>query len=474
MQPAALATGERAHVLLLVAALEVEAADVGARRGLVAAHGQHVRTARDLLEHGLVRIQRIAALVDERHLHGRPDLDLAAVRLLLAGQHAEEGGLAGAVRPDDADDRARRHLEAQVVDQQAVAIALAHVLELDDLVAETLAHGDEDLLGFVALLVVLAVQFVESCQTRLRLGLPALGVLAHPLQFLVQCLLARRLGRLLLLQALLLLVQPRAVVALPRNAVSAIQLQDPFGGVVEEVAIVGHGHHGAREAREELFEPVHGLGVQVVGRFVEQQHVRGGQQQAAQRHAALLATGQMADLGFPRRQAQRIGGDIELEVDVVAVAGGQDGFVFRLIGGQGVEVGVRLGISRVDLVELLARLEHAAERLFHGLAHGLLGVELRFLRQVADVQVRHRRGLALDLLVEAGHDLEQRGLARAVQAQHADLGAGEERQRDVLQDVTLGRDDLAHAVHGENVLCHGCVLEGCSGMAGVYQAGAAR
>jgi hypothetical protein len=63
----------------------------------------------------------------------------------------------------------------------------------------------------------------------------------------------------------------------------------------------------------------------VVGRFVEQQHVRLGQQQLAQRHAALFTTGQHADLGVPRRQAQRVGGHFQLQVEVAAV-GGDDRF----------------------------------------------------------------------------------------------------------------------------------------------------
>jgi hypothetical protein len=48
---------------------------------------------------------------------------VAAVGLLLAGDHAEQRRLAGAVRADDADDAARRQLEAEVVDQQPVAEA---------------------------------------------------------------------------------------------------------------------------------------------------------------------------------------------------------------------------------------------------------------------------------------------------------------------------------------------------------------
>ena len=49
-------------------------------------------------------------------------------------------------------------------------------------------------------------------------------------------------------------------------------------------------------------------------------------------------------------------------------------------------------------------------------------------------QARHRHRLAFELLVLAGHDAQQARLAGAVQAQHADLRAGKERQRDVLED----------------------------------------
>jgi len=211
---------------------------------------------------------------------------------------------------------------------------------------------------------------------------------------------------------------------------------------------------------QELFQPFDAFGIQVVGRFVEQQHVGLGQQQAAQRHPALFTTGQVADDGIPGRQAQRVGGDFHLVLDVVGAAGGggrDDGFEFSLFGGQGVEIGVRLGVGGVDLVQALLGGDHGAQAFFDGLADRVLGVELRFLRQVADVQARHGRGFAFDFAVHACHDLQQRRLARAVQAQHADLGARKKRKRDVTQDLPLGRHDLADAVHGVDVLGHGLV-----------------
>ena len=134
-----------------------------------------------------------------------------------------------------------------------------------------------------------------------------------------------------------------------------------------------------------------------------------------------------------------------------------------LFGRQRVEIGVLVGIGGVHLVQpLLGRLDFA-QTAFHRLANRLFRVKLRLLRQVSDLDARHRNGFALDLFVDTGHDLEQRGLARSIQAKHADLGAGEEGQRDVLEDFAFRRHDLADAVHAENVLSHGVLFEDVPG-----------
>jgi hypothetical protein len=78
---------------------------------------------------------------------------------------------------------------------------------------------------------------------------------------------------------------------------------------------------------------------------------------------------------------------------------------------------------------------------FHHIAeHILLGIEMRLLRQIADRDAVRRPGLAVNVLVEAGHDLEQGRLAGAVMAEHADLRARQERQPDILQDLPAARD----------------------------------
>lgn len=311
---------------------------------------------------------------------------------------------------------------------------------------------DVDLVGLAALLEFLRLQFLEALQARLGLGLAALGALAYPLQLGLHGLGVGGFLLGFLGQAGGLGFQPAGVVAFERDAMATVEFEDPAGDVVEEVAVVGDRHHGAGEVVQEMLQPGHRVGVQVVGRFVQQQHVGSRQQQAAQRYAALFAAGQVLDLGIPRRQAQGVGGDFQLAFQVVSVGCLQDRLQLGLLGGQGVEVGIRLGIGGIDLVQPRLGLLDLADGLFDDVAHGGLRVQLGLLRQVADVDPRHRPGLAFDLGVDAGHDPQQGGLARAVQAEHADLGAGEERQGDVLEDFTLGRNDLADPMHGVDVL----------------------
>src|SRR5438034_1097494 len=84
-------------------------------------------------------------------------------------------------------------------------------------------------------------------------------------------------------------------------------------------------------------------------------------------------------------------------------------------------------------------------------AHILVGLELRLLRQVADAQAVGGKRLAEEVAVDAGHDAQQRRLAGAIGAEHADLRPVEEREIDAAQDLPLGRDDLAKILHDEGV-----------------------
>ena len=84
---------------------------------------------------------------------------------------------------------------------------------------------------------------------------------------------------------------------------------------------MGDGDDRAGVVLEEALEPGDRLGVEMVGRLVEQQQVGRLQQQPAQRDAAPLAARQRGDVGVRRRQAQRVHRQLEARIEVPGVGG---------------------------------------------------------------------------------------------------------------------------------------------------------
>ena len=116
-------------------------------------------------------------------------------------------------------------------------------------------------------------QLLVGGEASLALRLPGPRGQAHPFELARERPLAGFAGLLLAAQPLELLLEPARVVALERDAPTAIELEDPLGDVVEEVAIVGDRDDRARVLLQEPLQPVDRLGVEVVGGLVEQQQV---------------------------------------------------------------------------------------------------------------------------------------------------------------------------------------------------------
>ena len=121
-----------------------------------------------------------------------------------------------------------------------------------------------------------------------------------------------------------------------------------------------------------------------------------------------------------------------------------------------VVVGVGVGPHRHDLVVPIDDRLHLGDAVHHVALDVLGGIELGLLRQVADREPGRETGLAREAVVESGHDLQQARLAGAVGADHADLGARVERQRDVLEHRPVGRVVPGQLVTGvDELVRHG-------------------
>ena len=211
---------------------------------------------------------------------------------------------------------------------------------------------------------------------------------------------------------------------------------------------MGDGQDRARVLGQVLLEPLHALGVEVVGRLVEQQQVGLLEQQLAQRDPAPLAAGQVGDRLVARRAAQRVHRLLDAAVELPALGVLDLLHQLALLGQQRVEVGVRLAHRGRDLLEPGQR-SRAGRRPRPRRSRAPSWSRPAAAPAAAGRPWRPGASVAspLDALVEAGHDLQHARLAGAVRADHADLRAGQERQRDVVEDHLVAVR-LAHLVHG--------------------------
>ena len=132
---------------------------------------------------------------------------------------------------------------------------------------EDIIRAEKEILLFF--FYILVQQAVVRGQTCFAFCMTRLWRHTHPLQLALQRLAALALLLLLHRQTGGLLLQPAAVVALPWDALSPIQLKNPARHMVEEVAVVGHGNHRSLVLLQVLFEPVDGFCIEVVRRLIE-------------------------------------------------------------------------------------------------------------------------------------------------------------------------------------------------------------
>ena len=229
---------------------------------------------------------------------------------------------------------------------------------------------------------------------------------------------------------------------------TAVDLADPLGNVIQEVAVVRNGKHRALVVVQEVLEPQDRLGVQVVRGLVEQQQVGSLEQQLAQGHAAALAAGKHVDRHVGIGQLQGVHGLAELGIDIPAVGGVDLVLELAHLGHEGVHVTIRVAHLLADLVKAIDLGNHVTKCHAHVLDDGLVVVERRLLLQDAHGVAGGEPGIAVGDLLDAGHDLEQGRLAHTVGAHDADLGTGVEAQGHVVKDylVAMGLASLMHLV----------------------------
>ena len=135
--------------------------------------------------------------------------------------------------------------------------------------------------GLSLLFARLLQQLFIALVARFRFCLPCAWRSGNPFLLAGQRALARFLLAAFLFEPLLLLNEPGGIIALIGYAAAAIELENPAGNIVEEISIVGYDQNGAGIIAQMALEPRHRLGVEVIGRLVEEKELGLRQQELA-------------------------------------------------------------------------------------------------------------------------------------------------------------------------------------------------
>ena len=227
---------------------------------------------------------------------------------------------------------------------------------------------------------------------------------------------------------------PASASSCPRTgARAALELEDPLGDVVEEVAVVRDRDDGARVVLQEPLEPatdsasrwfVGSSSSSRSGCWSNSLHSATRRRSPPDSVVTSASSGgqRSASMAISRLRSRSQASAASIRSSSTACSRADLLVVGVGVGPLGHEL-VVWSMERLDRGDASSTLPLTS----------LVVVELRLLGEVADVEARRQPGLAGEPVVDAGHDAQQARLARAVGADARRSGAGVERQGDVLR-----------------------------------------
>ena len=398
----------------------------------------------ELHGHGEGVIEDLGLFLGEvGHVHVGPHGAFPTQGGQLAQQQPDEGGLAGAVGPDQGQFLAPLDDEIDVGQHRFAVVADAHIVQLGHHPGAALGFGKGEPGGQFHVGGQLgALQTFEGLEPALHLaGLG--GLVAESLHEFLDvgdlALLGGR-GGAQLSQTILALHDELGEATYVFGGGAVGQLDHPLGHRVDEVTVVGDEQDGPLVGGQGGFQPGHRVGVEVVGGLVQHQDIGLVQHQASQSGAHLPATGEL-----PHRSFHGLVGETEP---------GQDALSFRLQGvtaelleaALGLAVGVqgplvgRAGGGGQLLLQVVQRQLEFVDGACPGQHRGqdrLTGIRgaHRFLGQVADPGAAGAMDLTPVGVLEAQHDFQQGGFPLAVAPDQGNASPRQQAEGDVTEQL---------------------------------------
>ena len=230
---------------------------------------------------------------------------------------------------------------------------------------------------------------------------PRLHPLADPHLLLRQQLVGTGADHRLLRQLLLLLLLVQRKVARIAAQQSPVQLHDARTHRIQKGPVVADRHHAALEPVQQILQPQNRIHIQMVGRLVQQQHIRPRHQRLCQRYPLARPAGQRTHLriAWQMQSLQRLFHPLLPGPPI-------QGFDAALKRIQGMRVrGLQI---------LLAQCDHFGQARARRFKYSMRSVQHRLLRYISDANALLHLQLAIIRMLQPSQNAQQRRLPGAI------------------------------------------------------------
>ena len=197
-----------------------------------------------------------------------------------------------------------------------------------------------------------------------------------------------------------------------------------------------------------LFEPANGFGVEVVGRFVEQENIGFGKEQSAKCHAAAFTAREVIDMHISRWTTQGIHRLFDARIEIPYILCVDFFLKFALLFDYTIHFFVGHGVGKfgAECIVFVHEVNVFLYTLFDNFSHGFARFKLGLLFQIPYGVAGGEVGFAIEFFIYTSKDAQQRAFTRAIEAEYADFRAVEIGKRDVFDDGFFV-DVFAYAHH---------------------------